>query len=216
MIRLPRKIESLLLDGPAGKLESLLEEPENGEPREACLVCHPHPLFGGTMHNKVVYRIARAMRSSGAVVLRFNFRGVGGSEGEHDHGPGELEDARTALRFLRERYPQLPFSMAGFSFGSRIIMKLGCQLGNDADSPVRLIAAGFPTSRGRFEYLAHCPVPKFFVHSTIDEHGPRRELEAAFEWFAEPKSLEFIEAGDHFFAGALDEFEAAIARIAHA
>jgi uncharacterized protein len=208
-----RKIESLLLEGPAGKLEALLEEPGNGDPREACLVCHPHPLFGGTLHNKVVYRIARAMRHSGAVVLRFNFRGVGASEGEHDHGPGEMEDARAALAFLRGRYPQLPFSMAGFSFGSRIIMKLGCSMQHDTPAPLRLIAAGFPTSRGRFDYLAHCSVPKYFVQSTIDEHGPRRELEAAFEWFAEPKSIEFIEAGDHFFAGALDQFEAAIAAI---
>jgi alpha/beta superfamily hydrolase len=211
-----RKIESLLLDGPAGRLEALLEEPEDIDPREACLVCHPHPLFGGTMHNKVVYRIARAMRRSGAVVLRFNFRGVGASEGEHDHGPGEMEDARVALGFLRARYPHLPFSMAGFSFGSRVIMRLGCSMQHSAPAPVRLIAAGFPTSRGRFEYLAHCSVPKYFVHSTIDEHGPRREIEAAFEWFAEPKSLQFIEAGDHFFAGALDQFEAAIAAIAAA
>jgi alpha/beta superfamily hydrolase len=212
---MPRKIESLLLDGPAGKLEALLEEPEDGELREACLVCHPHPLFGGTMHNKVVYRIARAMRHAGAVVLRFNFRGVGSSEGEHAHGPGEMEDARCALGVLRQRYPQLPFSMAGFSFGSRIIMKLGCSMQHNTPAPVRLIAAGFPTSRGRFDYLAHCSLPKYFVHSTIDEHGPRRELEAAFEWFEEPKSLQFIEAEDHFFAGALDEFEAAILAIAH-
>ena len=211
---MPRKIESLLLDGPAGKLEALLEEPENGEPREACLVCHPHPLFGGTMHNKVVYRIARAMRGAGAVVLRFNFRGVGASEGEHAHGPGEVEDARAALAFLRERYPDLPFSMAGFSFGSRVITRLGCQMQSDDPAPVRLIAAGFPTTRGRFEYLAHCAVPKYFVHSTVDEHGPQRDLKAAFEWFAEPKSLLFIEAQDHFFAGALDQFEAAIAEIA--
>jgi alpha/beta superfamily hydrolase len=203
-----------MLDGPVGKLECLLEEPEGGDPREACLVCHPHPLFGGTMHNKVVYRIARAMRSSGAVVLRFNFRGVGASEGEHAHGPGEMEDAREALAFLRGRYPHLPFSMAGFSFGSRVIMKLGCSLQAEPLAPARLIAAGFPTTRGRFEYLAHCGVPKYFVHSTVDEHGPRRELEAAFEWFEQPKWLQFIEAGDHFFAGALDEFEAAVARIA--
>jgi hypothetical protein len=208
----PRKIESLFIDGPAGRLEALLEErekaePEDAAPVEACLVCHPHPLFGGTMHNKVVYRIARAMRRAGAVVLRFNFRGVGMSEGEHDQGLGEIEDARAALGALRERYPELPYSMAGFSFGSRIIMKLGCSLN---PPPVRLIAAGFPTSRGRFDYLAHCNVPKYFVHSTIDEHGPKPDLEAAFQRFAEPKKLEFIEAGDHFFAGALDELEAKI------
>ena len=206
-----RRIEALLLDGPAGRLEALLEEPEDGNPREACLVCHPHPLFGGTMHNKVVYRIARGMRRAGAVVLRFNFRGVGASEGEHAHGPGEMENARAALAFLRSRYPDLPYSMAGFSFGSRIIMKLGCQMADQ--KPVRLIGVGFPTSRGKFEYLAHCALPKFFVHSTIDEHGPKPDLEAAFAWFAEPKSLHFIEAGDHFFAGKLPELEDAIAAI---
>jgi uncharacterized protein len=202
---LPRRIESHFIAGPAGRLEALLEEPENGEPGEACLVCHPHPLFGGTMHNKVVYRISRGMRRAGAVVLRFNFRGVGSSEGIHDQGAGELEDARAALEFLRQRYPDLPYSMAGFSFGSRIVMKLGCAL-----EPVRLIAVGFPTHHGRVDHLATCRIPKFFVQSTVDEHGPKEELEAAFASFAEPRHLEFIPAGDHFFAGALDQLEEAI------
>ncbi len=209
----PRRIEALLLEGPAGKLEALLEEPEAGTPREACLVCHPHPLFGGTMHNKVVFRIARAMRRSGAVVLRFNFRGVGRSEGVHDGGggqsAGEVEDARAALGFLRDRYPDLPYSMAGFSFGSRVILRLGCAL-----SPVRLIAVGFPTSRGEFDFLAACAIPKYFIQSTIDEHGPKEALEAAFQGFAEPKSLRFIDAGDHFFTGALDRLEEAIVETA--
>jgi alpha/beta superfamily hydrolase len=207
-----RRIESLFIEGPAGKLEALLEEPEDAEPLEACLVCHPHPLFGGTLHNKVVYRIARGMRRAGAVVLRFNFRGVGQSEGVHDQGIGELEDARAALGFLRERYPNLSWSMAGFSFGSRIIMKLGCTAG--APRPVRLIAVGFPTHHGTIDYLSTCGIPKYFVQSTVDEHGPKAELEAAFAWFAEPKHLEFIEAGDHFFAGALDKLEEAILAIA--
>ena len=206
-----RRIESHLIDGPAGKIESLLEEPEGREPVEACLVAHPHPLFGGTMHNKVVYRIARGMRRAGAVVMRFNFRGVSRSEGTHDQGIGEVEDARAALEFLRERYPGLPYSLAGFSFGSRVILKLGCSL--PAPWPLRLIAAGFPTKRSKVDYLAHCPLPKFFVQSTKDEHGPREELEAAFQYFADPKKLEFIEAGDHFFAGALEELEETIAHI---
>jgi len=215
---MPRRIESHLIEGPAGRLEGLLEEPEDAEPREACLVCHPHPLFGGTMHNKVVYRIARGMRRAGAVVLRFNFRGVGGSEGVHSQGAGEVEDARAALGFLRERYPDLPYSMAGFSFGSRVIMRLGCSLAASlvgSRVPVRLIAAGFPTRRGRFDYLATCRIPKYFVQSTIDEHGPKEELEGAFQWFAEPKRLEFIEAGDHFFAGALEKLEEAVVAIAN-
>ncbi len=211
-----RRIESHFIEGPAGKLEALLEEPESEEPEsqpvEACLVCHPHPLFGGTMHNKVVYRIARGLRQSGAVVLRFNFRGVGASEGVHAQGIGEMEDARAALGFLRARYPSVPYSLAGFSFGSRVIMELGCSLADP--KPARLIAVGFPTRRvtkhGQFDFLAACGLRKYFVQSTVDEHGPKPELEAAFAGFAEPKQLQFIEAGDHFFAGALDRLEAAI------
>ena len=103
---MPRRIESLLIDGPAGKLEALLEEPDDQAPREAVLVCHPHPQYGGTMHNKVVYRIARGMRRAGAVALRFNYRGVNLSEGKYDDGAGELEDARAVLEFLRARYPE--------------------------------------------------------------------------------------------------------------
>ena len=207
-----RRIESHLIAGPAGNLEALLEEPEDTQetPLQACLVCHPHPLFGGTMHNKVVYRIARGMRRAGAVVLRFNFRGAGRSEGVHDQGAGEVEDARVALGFLRERYPDLPYSMAGFSFGSRVIMKLGCALG----TPARLIAVGFPTHTGRFDYLETCGIPKYFVQSTIDEFGPKEELEAGFQQFAGPKQLQFIDAADHFFAGALDQLEEAIVAIA--
>src|SRR5262245_45790678 len=139
---MPRRIETHLIDGPVGALEALVEEPEDREPREACLVCHPHPLYGGTMHNKVVYRIARALRTSGSVVLRFNFRGVGKSQGVHDRGPGELEDARVALEWLRARYPGLPYAVAGFSFGARIAARLACQTASS-----RLIAVGFPTRR---------------------------------------------------------------------
>jgi alpha/beta superfamily hydrolase len=204
---LPRRIESHFIAGPAGRLEALLEEPEEREPVEACLVCHPHPLYGGTMHNKVVYRIARALRKTGAVVLRFNFRGVNLSEGAHDEGIGEIEDARIALAFLRERYPDLPYSLAGFSFGSRVALHLGCTLAEP--KPRRIIAAGFPT-RGQFDFLKTCGVTKHFVHSTNDVHGPKPDLERAWEGFAAPKTLQFIEAADHFFAGALDAFESAI------
>src|ERR1700735_4228014 len=108
---MPRRIESLFISGPAGRLEALLEEPEDAAPIEAALVCHPHPQHGGTMHNKVVYRIARGLRSTGAVVLRFNYRGVNLSEGTYDEGEGELEDARVALNYLRARFPGLPFTV---------------------------------------------------------------------------------------------------------
>src|SRR2546423_741750 len=152
---MPRRIESLFLAGPTGRLEALLEEPEDSEPREAELVCHPHPQHGGTMHNKVVHRIARGLRKAGAAVLRFNYRGVNRSEGEYAHGEGEMEDARAALSYLRERYPGLPLTIAGFSFGSRIALRLGC-----AEAGVRrVIAVGLPTEYHNQSSLAGCKVP---------------------------------------------------------
>jgi uncharacterized protein len=200
----PRRIETHFVPGPAGRLEALLEEPEEGEPRFAALVCHPHPLHGGTMHNKVVFRLARGLRRTGAVVLRFNFRGVGASEGEHAHMVGEVEDARAALDWLRAHYPGLEFALAGFSFGSRVITRLGCEL----DAAAFLMAAGFPTRiQGAAEYLENCHRPKIFLQSTNDQFGPRTEFEDAYAKFGEPKRLIWIESADHFFAGALEELE---------
>jgi uncharacterized protein len=202
----PRRIESHDIAGPAGRLEALLEEPEDAAPSSAALVCHPHPLFGGTLHNKVVYRIARGLRKNGAVVLRFNFRGVSRSEGEHAHGIGEIEDARAAIDWLRARYPGLPFSLAGFSFGSRVITRLGCSI----EGATSVLACGFPTTQGTAEYLETCPIPKHFIQSTRDQYAPRPDFEKNYARFADPKSLTWIEAQDHFFAGALDEFEKAV------
>ena len=204
---MPRKIESLFVKGPAGRLEALLEEPEDREPLEAALVCHPHPQHGGTMHNKVVYRIARGLRRAGCVVLRFNYRGVNLSEGAYDEGAGELEDARAALSLLLSRYPSLPVTLAGFSFGSRIALKLGCELGY----PKRVIAVGFPTIYQDRSYLEGCVLPRVFVQSTNDEFGPLADLEPVIAALAEPKQLITIPASDHFFAGALPELESAVA-----
>jgi hypothetical protein len=162
------------------------------------------------LHNKVVYRLARALRQKGGVVLRFNFRGVGLSEGAFDNGPGELEDARAALEWLRERYPAIPFSLAGFSFGSRIAIRLGSEM-----IPRRLIAVGCPR-----EYhaelsvpLGRCGIPKFFIHSTHDQYASVQEMETFFAGIAQPKKLIWIEAADHFFAGALEKLEAAVSEL---
>lgn len=206
---MPRKIESLFLDGPAGKLEALLEEPEDGAPREAALVCHPHPQHGGTMHNKVVYRVARGLRSTGCAVLRFNYRGVNLSEGSYGDGEGEMDDARVALAYLRSRYPDLPFTLAGFSFGSRIALRLGC----GGIGARRVIAVGFPTVYKDRSYLEGCTVPRAFVQSTHDEFGPVVDLQAVVARLPEPKHLVLVEAQDHFFAGALPELETAIAAL---
>ena len=203
---MPRRIESHSIAGPAGALEALLEEPDDQEPGLAAVVCHPHPLYGGTMHNKVVYRLARGLRRAGTVVLRFNFRGAGRSQGVHAHLTGEIEDARVALDWLRARYPNLPFALAGFSFGARVITRLGCEVG----TPRFLLAAGFPTRMGSTDYLETCAAPKIFIQSSHDEFGPRPELDALYARLAEPKQLIYIEAADHFFAGALNELEEAV------
>ncbi len=197
-----RKIESLFLPGPAGRLEALLEEPEDVAPAEAALVCHPHPQHGGTMHNKVVYRIARGLRSTGSVVLRFNYRGVNLSEGAYADGEGELDDARVALDYLRARYPALPFTVAGFSFGSRIALRLGCGIAR------RVIAVGFPAAYKDKASLDTCTTPRVFIQSTRDQFGSVQQIESIVAALPEPKQLHLIDAQDHFFAGALDALEA--------
>jgi uncharacterized protein len=203
---MPRRIETLMVNGPAGRIEALLEEPEEREPVEAALVCHPHPQHGGTMHNKVTYRLARGLRKAGCVVLRFNYRGVNLSEGGYAQGEGEVEDARAALSFLRHRYPNLPCTLAGFSFGSRIVLRLGCE----RIGARRVVAAGFPTVFKDVSYLSGCKVPRIFIQSTQDQYGPLPELTRLIATLPEPKQLIAIPAQNHFFAGALQELEDAV------
>jgi hypothetical protein len=204
---MPRLIERLFVAGPAGRLEALLEEPEDGTPMEAALVCHPHPQHGGTMHNKVVFRLSKGLRGAGAVVLRFNYRGVNLSQGEYANGEGELDDARAALDYLRGRYPRLPFTLAGFSFGSRVALRLA----GEAPAPKRVFAAGFPTVYKDRSYLDRLTVPRIFIQSTNDEFGPLDDLRAVVDALPEPKKLIAIKAADHFFTGALPELEDAVA-----
>jgi hypothetical protein len=201
---MPRRIERLFVDGPAGKLEAIIEEPEDREPVEAALICHPHPRHGGTMHNKVVHRLARGLRKAGCVVLRFNFRGVNLSQGEYDNGVGETEDARAALLELRSRYPLLPTIVGGFSFGSRVALRVAVSDENIS----RTIAVGFPTKYPNREYVHQIRVPKFFIQSTHDEFGPREELQEFFDSLPAPKQLSWIESSDHFFRDSLEAFEA--------
>lgn len=201
-----RKIESLMIPGPAGRLEALLEEPESGEPIAAALVCHPHPQHGGTMHTKVVHRTARGLRRAGAVVLRFNYRGVNLSEGAYDHGHGEIDDAHVCLNLLLERYPHLPYCIAGFSFGSRIALKVAL----DSPDAQKVIAIGYPTKYPDSEYIARVPIPRVFIQSTHDEHGPKPDLDAFVATLPQPTKLIYIPSQDHFFVDALDAFEAAV------
>ena len=196
------------LRGPAGKLEALLNA---GAPQApyAALVCHPHPLGGGTMHNKVVYHAMKAFQSFGLPVLRFNFRGTELSEGKHDYGEGEQEDVRAALDWLDREF-HLPILFAGFSFGSYVGLRACC-----GDSRVPgLVALGVPAhAQGRgydFGYLRDCPQPKLFVSGTQDQFGAVPEVEAVFALAQEPKEMVWISEADHFFASKLDDVRQAI------
>jgi len=207
-------IRSLFLDGPAGRLEALLNA---GLPMatHAALVCHPHPLYGGTLHNKVVFHTMKALNSLGFPVLRFNFRGAGLSEGEHANGIGEVDDVRTALDWLEREFP-LPIIFAGFSFGAAV----GLRAAYADDRVHALIALGLPavgvraeSGEGRvydFEFLRSSTKSKLFVSGSRDQFAPPGTLEALVSTFAEPKKLVRIEAGGHFFEGRLREMRTAI------
>ena len=192
------------LHGPAGRLEALLNTGAPDAPF-AVLVAHPHPLGGGTMHNKVVYHTAKAFSSFGLPVLRFNFRGTGLSEGAHDDGQGEVEDVRHALNWLATRFPGKPLLFAGFSFGSNVGLRACC-----GDPRIAgLVGIGLPVrAAGRnysYEFLAGCgSVPKLFVSGDTDEFSPRGVLESYLVAAPEPKRLVWIPGADHFFAGTPD------------
>ena len=207
-------MRSLFLEGPAGRLEALRNAgAENAT--HAAVVCHPHPLFGGTLHNKVVFHTMKALNSFGFPVLRFNFRGTGLSQGEHDHGVGEVEDVRTALDWLDTEF-HLPLIFAGFSFGAAVGLRAAC-----ADSRVRAaVGLGVPVAPVAaeneeprvytYEFLQTCTKPKLFVSGARDQFGPRAKLEALVAALPEPKKLILIEGGDHFFEGRLRELREAI------
>jgi uncharacterized protein len=207
-------IRSLFLDGPAGRLEALLNAGAD-HATHAALVCHPHPLFGGTLHNKVVFHTMKALNSFGFPVLRFNFRGAGLSQGEHDQGNGEVDDVRAALDWLDTEY-HLPLLFAGFSFGAAVGLRAAC-----SDARVRaVIGVGTPvvpvaeaTEEPRvyaLGFLQQCVKPKLFVSGARDQFGPRAKLEALVASVPEPKKLVLIEGADHFFEGRLRELRDAI------
>jgi alpha/beta superfamily hydrolase len=200
------RLHSVTIDGPAGPLEGLLQEHVGRSSSVVALVCHPHPLHGGTLHNKVVHRAASALHGMGATVLRFNFRGVGASAGQFDHGRGELEDARAALEFLRRRQPGARCWLSGFSFGAGIAARLAVS----ADAIERLILIAPPVRTTSFEVLRTWPGPKLVVQGTADEVAPIAALQPEFETWAEPKRLIRVPAATHFFDRQLGELAHAL------
>lgn len=192
--------------GPAGRIEALYR-PGDAGPRAAALVCHPHPRYGGTMHDKVVHRAAKAFESRGMPVLRFNFRGVGLSEGEFSGGRGEADDVRATLDWLAGEHPGLPLVVCGFSFGSAV----GLAVGAGDERVGRLVGLGIPTDHFPFDALAGSSRPKLFVQGDRDEHGPLAALRAGLERVGRPRTLVVVEGADHFFSGRLDVVERTIA-----
>ena len=198
---------SLFLAGPTGRLEAILWTPAAPVHRKlAAVVCHPHPLFGGTMHNKVIYQTAKSLDALGLPVLRFNFRGAGLSAGTHDRGRGELDDVRAAISFLAAEFPNIPLLLAGFSFGSWVGLRVACEDSRVTD----LIGLGIPVNSTDFSFLQKCPKPKLFVHGSNDEHGAIEKVKAFIPTFSGENELVVIEGVDHFFAGKLDQLDRAI------
>lgn len=200
--------QNLFLQGPAGKLEAILWTPTRAAaPELAAVVCHPHPLFGGTMHNKVVYQTAKTLDAFGIPVLRFNFRGAGLSAGQHDRGNAETGDVQVAIDYLAAQFPGVSVLVGGFSFGSWVGLRVGCE-----DARVsELLGLGIPVNSSDFGYLQNCSKAKLFVHGRNDEHGAWEKVERVVSRLPGENRLVFVEAADHFFAGHLEELDRAVA-----
>lgn len=170
------------------------------------VVCHPHPQYGGTMNNKVVFRAGRALQRLGMAVLRFNFRGVGKSTGSYDFGHGEKDDVTAAIEYLHQQYPQAEVVLAGYSFGAWVGLQVGCQ-----DERVsHLIGIGTPVGTTHFSFLTQCQKPKLFLHGTQDEFGSVDQIEALLLSIPEPKQLVVIEEADHYFNSKLEPLSQAL------
>jgi len=189
------RLVPLSLPGPAGALEALLQERDGAPATLAALVCHPHPLYGGTLHNKVVHRVAATLHGLGATVLRFNFRGVGKSEGRFDEGDGELEDARAMRAELARRCPGAHVWLAGFSFGSWIAARLAASDGTIE----RLVLVAPPVSTQDFTAMHACAVPKLVVQGDADTICPPAALDREWPRWAEPKQRVDVAGASHFF-----------------
>ena len=190
---------NLFLPASHGQLEAIVKEPQ-GDRRGVALVCHPHPLGGGTMHNKVVFRAAAGLLDAGLLTLRFNFRGVGASTGTHEDVPGGVEDVRDALTYLAKEYPAEEITLAGFSFGSRT----GMEVGMSDDRVVRLISIGTPVDKyGDYEFLVGVKKPILFVHGDKDEFGSVENLRKLTGQIPQA-DIVIVENSGHFFDEHLD------------
>jgi alpha/beta superfamily hydrolase len=209
------------INGPAGRLEALLDEPveqrgvsgdgivhlgADGTIRAAVVFGHPHPQFGGTMHTKAVYQSAKALARIGCAVLRFNFRGAGRSAGAFDNGPGEMADFRAGLDFMHDSYPTAPLWAAGMSFGAWI----GVSVGAEDPRVSLLLGVSKPVSTYNFDAVANSPKPKYFIHAERDELCSLKEMREFYARAIEPKDLAVIDMANHLFDGRVSEVADAV------
>jgi uncharacterized protein len=194
---------SSLIAGPAGHLEALIDEPAGAAPPTAvAVICHPHPLFGGTLHNKVVHTLARTLRAAGAATLRFNFRGVGASEGTHDNGAGETQDTLAAVAWARARWPGVPLVLAGFSFGGAVAIRAAA-----VAAPVWLITVAPAVDRVDLESLALPRCDWLVVQGDADDViAPDLVLQWMAKWAPQARVRVLTGVG-HFFHGRLHELQ---------
>ena len=199
----PKPLRHVDLYGSAGRLEALYRELQ--DPAGVAVVCHPHPLGGGTLHNKVVFRAARGLENANVATLRFNFRGTGASAGRHEEGDGEQEDVLTAIEWVKRKHPGAKLFVGGFSFGAWVSSRVACEL-PEVDA---MFLIGTPVNKYDFEYLRHCERPILFVHGTQDEHGDVAKLEKLVQNI---RNAEFviITGADHFFTKQLEALEETI------
>jgi alpha/beta superfamily hydrolase len=199
--------QAVLIDGPTGHLEARVEDPQPGSsPRVVGVVCHPHPLFGGTMQNKVVHTLARTMQELAAPTVRFNFRGVGASDGVHDDGRGEVDDALAVIAWARARWVCEPLWLAGFSFGAAVALHACTTARPDA-----LVTVAPPVKRVPIELAAAPACPWLIVQGDRDELVDSRDLADWARPFVPPARLSVIAGAEHFFHGRLRDLRAAVA-----
>jgi len=199
----PKPLRHVDLYGSAGRLEALYRELQ--DPAGVAVVCHPHPLGGGTLHNKVVFRAARGLENANVATLRFNFRGTGASAGRHEEGDGEQEDVLAAIEWVKRKHPGAKLFVGGFSFGAWVSSRVACEV-PEVDA---MFLIGTPVNKYDFDYLRHCERPILFVHGTQDEHGDVAKLEKLVQ---NMRNAEFviITGADHFFTKQLEALEETI------
>jgi alpha/beta superfamily hydrolase len=196
----PKPLRHVDLFSSAGKLEALYRELQ--DPAAIAVVCHPHPLGGGTLHNKVVFRAARGLENANVATIRFNFRGAGASAGTHDGGEGEQQDVIAAIDWARKKHPGRKLFVGGFSFGAWVSSRVACETA-DVDA---MFLLGTPVNKYDFSYLRHCEKPMLILHGTQDEHGDVQKLETIAQQVRNAETI-IITGADHFFTRHLDAVE---------